>query len=258
MLKQVKAGLKKVIYLSKPIHRKVNEDKHSNVEYNRALWDHYAKNWDARHIPLEDKKMSVKDVTHLGDEWGKREDVEQVLQGFIYPYVDKDKVVGEIGTGGGRIASKVAARTKEFYCFDISTEMLKKVKESLRDQSHIQYVVLKGPAFSPSLNGRFDFMYSFDVFVHLDLHTIWRYFLGIHGLLKKGGKAFVSTANLKAPKGWQRFAGQDTYSIEGHYFISPEIVHILAERAHLKVIKTSAPDSKNFYFDRDYLVVLEK
>ena len=43
-----------------------------------------------------------------------------------------------------------------------------------------------------------------------------------------------------------------------HYFISPEIVDILAERAELTIIKKSSVDEDNFYLNRDYLFVVEK
>ena len=57
---------------------------------------------------------------------------------------------------------------------------------------------------------------------------------------------------------WERFSAQESYSVEGHYFVTPELVHVLAERSGLRPIKRSCVDPANFYFNRDYLVVLEK
>ena len=45
--------------------------------------------------------------------------------------------------------------------------------------------------------------------------------------------------------------------MRGHYFLTPETVRTLAERAGLRVAKESSPDPGNFYLNRDYLAVLE-
>ena len=41
--------------------------------------------------------------------------------------------------------------------------------------------------------------HSFDVLVHVDLHTIHKYMREFHRVLRSGGKAFISTANITAP-----------------------------------------------------------
>ncbi len=230
----------------------------SNTEYNKNLWDRYAKRWNRNSIPFEDAKLVRENDLFLGDEWGNREDVEWVVENYIKPFITKQSVVAEIGTGGGRVASKVAPLTKEFFCFDISQEMLKKAKLVLNHYPHTHYVLLKNAVFPKEFNNRFDFVYSFDVFVHLDLHTIWAYMQEFARILKKGGRVFIHTTNLKAPDGWKRFSSQDEYKVEGHYFIVPEVIDVLAHRSGLKIIKRSEIDPKNFYLNRDYLVVLEK
>jgi SAM-dependent methyltransferase len=234
-----------------------------NVEYNRALWDWYARSWDKKRVNIEnpdvgeDQRSSY--LTYLGDEWGRSSDVDKIVEEYIYPYVTQDSVVAEIGVGGGRIASRVAGMVKELYALDISKEMLHRAQSALACYSNVRFILLKPPLHLPdALTSRCDFIYSFDVFVHLDLHTMWRYFMQIDHALKQGGFAFIHTTNLKAPGGWQRFSSQEAFTVHGHYFISPEVVEILAEHSFLKVTKTSNPDPTNFYFNRDYLVILEK
>ena len=96
--------------------------------------------------------------------------------------------------------------------------------------------------------------------MHLDLHTIWRYFNEIARALKPGGKAFVSTASLTRPAGWERFAAQSRYTVGGFYFIGEDTVRSFAARVGLRVLKESPPagDPSNIYINRDFLVVLEK
>ena len=241
-----------------------------NVEKNRRIWDDYAKKWSRESVRLDSgraqpvapkKEREAYRETHinlLGDEWGQPVEVAQVLDEYIYPFIGADSVVAEIGVGGGRIASKVAGRVRRFVAFDISSEMLKRAEKALQSHSNVDYVLLEEPVFADRFHDTFDFVYSFDVLVHVDLHVMWKYFREIGNLLKSGGKAFVHTANLAAPDGWARFAQQEEASVGGHYFVSPEIVHVLASRGGFKIIKSSTPDPGNVYLNRDYLVVLEK
>ena len=236
----------------------------SNVEYNRAIWDRYAKNWYRKRKKMQAVEEGIESakvpdyLEYLGDEWGKKADTDQVVADYILPFVTSESVVAEIGVGGGRIAAKVAENTKEFYALDISREMLEKAKDVLAIHPQVRFLLLERPEFPADFSERFDLIYSFDVFVHLDLHTIWKYFQEIRRVLKKGGKAFLHTTNLKAPGGWERFTSQSEYMVEGHYFISPETIGILAGHAGFRIIKTSTVDPSNFYLNRDYLFVMEK
>lgn len=242
----------------------------SNVAYNRKRWDRYARRWvwnkrrwaKAPELYLEDPQVTKENMphylTHLGDEWGTKADVDRVVEEYILPYVSSGDVVAEIGSGGARIASRVVARPKELWCFDVSPQMLKKARSALREFPQTRFVELPQPRFPDDCAGRFDFIYSFDVFVHLDLHTIWKYLTEIRRVLKTGGKAFIHVSNLTTPAGWERFAVQDDYSVEGFYFLTPQIADLLIERSGLKTIKTSSFDPTNYYLRRDYLVVLEK
>lgn len=242
----------------------------SNFAYNQKRWDRYARRWSRNtrkwartpQLYLEDPQITQETIpsylTHLGDEWGTKADVDGIVDEYILPYVTSQSIVAEIGVGGARIASRVVAKPKELWCFDVSPQMLKKAKAALRGFPQTRFVQLTEPRLPDDCTGRFDFVYSFDVFVHLDLHTIWKYLNDIRRVLKTGGKAFIHVSNLTAPAGWERFAVQDDYSVEGFYFISPQIADLLIERSGLKKVKTSMVDPTNYYLNRDYLVVLEK
>lgn len=234
----------------------------SNFLYNRQLWNEYAARWDKAALAIENAAVSPDQrdayIQFLGDEWGRKEDVDAIVEGYILPYVTNDSDVAEIGVGGGRLAARVAPRIRQLYCFDIAVEMLTRAESALRDHRNVQFVLLETPDLGDRFTAYFDFVYSFDVFVHLDLHLMWRYFSEVARVLKEGCRAFVHTTNLGAPAGWERFARQDAYSVEGHYFVSPEIVGILARHAGLRIVKTSDGGADNSYLNRDYLVVLQK
>lgn len=234
-------------------------DRLDNVRYNRDLWNWYARRWRGDvEFRRNEAEVAGTEISVLGDEWGSPEDLEEVCSEFIYPFLPADGIVGEIGSGGGRVAAKVVDRVRELYCFDISEEMLAMARAALASRPNARFVLLREPELPRELAGQFDFIYCFDVMVHLDLHTIWRYVQELTVTLKPSGRAFLHTANLTAPGGWESFARQREYRPEGHYFVSPEIVHTLAHRAGLRIVKESTVDPSNFYFNRDYLFVVER
>jgi SAM-dependent methyltransferase len=234
----------------------------SNWQENQLVWDDYARQWSAVKVAVDDPTVRDEAMDSippcLGYEWGGKQDLLRIVSEYIHPYVNADSIVGEIGCGGGRVSVQVAGRVKELYCFDISTEMLKRARSALAAYCNVYFHQLTAPRFGSAFTGKFDFVYSFDVFVHLDVLTIWQYFREISLCLKPGGKAFLHTTNLAAQAGWENFCAQQQNDPTDHCFISPEIVDIFAARSNLRIIKKSAIDPTNFYLNRDYLFVLEK
>ena len=105
-------------------------------------------------------------------------------------------------------------------------------------------------------------MYAFDVFVHMDLHTMFAYLKEIRELLKLDGKAFFSAADVTSELGWERFAKQRKFSFGGFYFLCPEILLKLVKEAGLRVVKSNlegrADEESNTYYKRDLLLVVER
>lgn len=252
MISKIKAKIKELL----------NVTPNDNIEYNVKIWDDYAKNWDYKTIDVENKVIDDEKrkeyLEFIGNEWGVLKDAAEIIDDYLLKYVDKDSIVGEIGIGGGRIANIVAPKVKKLYGFDVAGEMLKKASKALSMHDNIEYVHLKGSKFDSSLEKSFDMIFSFDVFVHLDLHNIWTYFKEIKKALKDDGKVFLHTSNLTTQDGWDRFKIQDRYWPGGFYFITPETINVLAKRAGFKIIKHSEVDTSNFYYGRDYLFVMEK
>ena len=48
----------------------------------------------------------------------------------------------------------------------------------------------------------------------------------IHRMLLPNGKCFLSTSNLLAPLGWERFSTQDKYTVGGFYFTTPDAMRV--------------------------------
>jgi hypothetical protein len=133
-----------------------------------------------------------------------------VLNDFVFPYLTDSSIVAELGSGGGeiqscffflifclylsifffnscfillcstntyeigRVAVQVSPRVQKLYCFDIAEEMIKHAKEALKDRQNVEFHLLHKPQFPTFLHNTLDFIYAFDVFPHIDLHTLWK------------------------------------------------------------------------------------
>ena len=232
-----------------------------NFAYNRFFWDWYSERWEDEGwrdafwagLALDRDRLEV-----LGDEWADRSDVQEIFDEFIAPYLSPERHVAEIGPGGGRLARLTAPRAASLVLLDISPQMLARCREVLRDRTNVRYVLLEGLSFPEDLSGRIDFVYAFDVYVHFDMHSLWRHLQGIERLLRPGGNALIHTANLTAPAGWELFEEQERYSVEGHFFLTPEAVRTLVSHTAFRIVRESEPRADNFYLNRDYLAVLER
>lgn len=112
------------------------------------------------------------------------------MQDFILPYCQNEEgnKVLEIGVGGGRVACEVAKLLKQgesLTLLDISSEMLKVAQQTLDKQKETITCSLNfvhnnaSPDFPQPIKDQcanstlFTFIYSFDVFVHVDMHTFY-------------------------------------------------------------------------------------
>lgn len=199
----------------------------------------------------------------LGDEWSDKKSLIGVLNDFIFPYINENSIVAEIGSGGGRITTKIADKVKEIVCFDISQKMLnlcKKNVEKYCPNTNTKYVLLEDPKLPDIYNEYFDFICIFDVFPHVDLHTQWKYFKNLATNLNDNGHALIHTSNLESPLGWNRFEKQTKYSVAGFYFVVPSMIRLMILKSGLQIVCESSPDMdpQNMYYNRDYIVIVKK
>ena len=232
-----------------------------NVELYRSVWDGYADRWRAdKHgvgIANEHRDASTP-LVWLGDEWGPRGDFLEVFESYVAPHLLPGGNVAEIGVGGGRVAARVAPRVARLHAFDVSSSMLALARETLAGFDNVAFTLLAEPRFDAALHGSFDFVYAFDAFVHVDLHTMWRYFQQFALVLKPGGRGYVSTGNLMTERGFERFASQAEATQIGFYFMTPDMVRRLLAKAGLAVVRESPEVPGNLLLERDFLVVFER
>jgi ubiquinone/menaquinone biosynthesis C-methylase UbiE len=224
----------------------------------------------------------------LGEEWFTKEETEQIFSAFCLPYLSPDRDVLEIGCGGGKYSIKAAPRCKKLFCFDVSEEMLRRTREVAKGIGNIQYVKGNGLDLSHFGDRMFDFVFSFDVFVHIDLEDMYCYFREVKRVLKDGGCFAVHVADLMSEIGWRQFV-KEVDQNRGNQklfcrlrYLSFEIVKRLATELEYKIVKTNYRgglhrwlihiasllgykvikvnygDNKRFIAERDIIVVLQK
>ena len=86
--------------------------------------------------------------------------------------------------------------------------MIKHAKKNLEEwKDKTTFILQSGENLPISLKEtQFDFCYCFDVFVHSDIHTVFRILKQVRQILKPGGHMMLSVANLCSDLGFERFA----------------------------------------------------
>lgn len=255
-----------VAQLLKDLDKAVVYNNTNNISTNQKLWDNYSREWNTKNDWVQRMASNVgmqNDLSTLGDEWAPRDHTMNIINSFIYPYINDNSIVAEIGVGAGRIAKEVIDRVFCLHCYDVSPEMIARSKKAIISDSNknnsIQFTLLTQNQSLQCADDYFDFIYSFDVMPHVDLHVIFSYLKEIKRALKPGGKCFISTADLSTKGGFERFEAQTISTVGGFCFTTRDAVLILIKKAGLNVIKIGEKgEEDNVYLNRDFLVVVEK
>lgn len=150
---------------------------------------------------LENTRMwTTYDWPQDGDEWSEfatdfRETYPEwkraLVNRFLQPHLKPNAVVLEVGCGHGRWSQLIHQKVKKFYVVDLLAECLDYTRRRLNDNKNT-YIQTYGPM--PQIgDGEVDFIWSFDVFVHIELGDTGVYFKEFGRVLKRGGKAVIHT-----------------------------------------------------------------
>jgi glycosyltransferase involved in cell wall biosynthesis len=171
-----------------------------------------------------------------GDEWS---DVfggtEKLWNEIIYPNIQeylKNDVL-EIAPGYGRITKYLIKHSKTLSLVDLNDNCIKKCIEKFGDKI-ANYVVNNGRNLNYFNDKQFDFIFSWDSFVHMDKSVIDDYLKEIYRVLKKDGVGAIHHSYF--------YGGriQSKKNIAGRSNMTPEIFKELAEKNKLTVISQTA------------------
>ena len=160
-------------------------------------WDSYSKTWE--------EKVGKEGIGHLGDEWGDAKLTEDILGRYVVPNIGPRARILEIGCGGGKFSERLAGLAGTLVCADVSSEMLGRTHERLNLRKNVSFQKLNGHDLHRFIKDTFDFVFSFDTFVHIDMEDTYSYLEEIRRVLRPGGKGLLHFANLNSEAGWKKF-----------------------------------------------------
>ncbi len=209
------------------------------VEALRESWSRYPSEW--KQNPRLNLGYGI-----LGEEWGGPEFADFIVD-LVGPYVGPDVDVVELGCGGGKFSQRLAPKCRSLLCTDISPEMIGHTRETLSacgGGGNVSFLVLNGVDFAGVAAESADFIFSYDVQLHLQMQNVFSYMVDARRVLRDDGVLMVHQINLASEGGMAHFLSQyaaDTWKHgfddprrRGHiYFMSVDQMRALAGQAGL-------------------------
>lgn len=152
--------------------------------WNKATWDGQW-NWEA-----------------AGEEWSAGwGSSEAQWFGSIYPRVHRlmpANWILEIAPGAGRWTRFLLPMTRAGYLgIDLSVECVDRCRDRFRDVSWARFESNDGLSLAAAPDESFDFVFSFDSLVHVELDVLESYVPQIVRKLRRGGAAFLHHSNWR-------------------------------------------------------------
>lgn len=132
------------------------------------------------------KEWSQYDWSKGGEEWTESQQWKtSIIENFIDVYCEKGTSGLEIGPGGGRWSQVLAERCKKLAMVDLTEQSIEECKRRLSKYTNCHYYVNDGTDLSFLDDETIDFLWSFDVFVHVAPADIEKYIKQFARILKK-------------------------------------------------------------------------
>lgn len=170
--------------------------------------------------------------------------------GDYFKLLNTNMTALDIGCGIGNSTRFLAGYVGEVWGIDISEEVIKKAKAQ---NASAHFVAGNGKDLSNFEDNKFDFIFSYSVFIHIPREFQKHYFKECERVLKKGGYALIQVSSepdldkLEAPSMKTSYGSEPhiTWDIDDmEDFIKNEL---RLELMSIKRIKSCSPNLKNYY-----------
>jgi 2-polyprenyl-3-methyl-5-hydroxy-6-metoxy-1,4-benzoquinol methylase len=210
-------------------------------------WSRYVSDWHA------DPALNL-GVGTLGEEWGSPALADLVVEELAGPYLAGSVDVLELGCGGGKFSMRLAPRSGSLMCTDISDEMIGQTRATLTANglgTNVDYRRLNGIDFEGIPSNSIDFVFSYDVLLHLQPQNLFSYLFDARRILRAGGVFMLHQIDLTTPGGMDHFLVQyqhETWKHDlgdmrrrGHiFFMSEDQLRALAAESGFSVDRIAA------------------
>jgi Methyltransferase domain len=137
-----------------------------------------------------------------GLEWGDPDSsapLTYIRDQYLLPYIGTETFAIEIGPGGGRW-TRYMKGVKKLYAVDYHQELLDELRRTFH-WHNISFIKNNGDDFPGIPANSIDLVFSFGVFVHLDVGIIDRYLKNIKPLLRKEANVIIQYSDKTKPLG---------------------------------------------------------
>lgn len=155
------------------------------------------------------------DWSSKGEEWSNTPEWKQsLLTHVLLPRLKKDINILEIGPGAGRWTETLLQYARQLTVVDLVPKCIELCKERFKDFKHIHYHVNDGKDLSFVPSHSIDFIWSWDVFVHIKKEDIRDYIKQFSRIMAPGAKAIIHhSKNGSSNIGWRSDMTQDLMRI---------------------------------------------
>jgi ubiquinone/menaquinone biosynthesis C-methylase UbiE len=127
-----------------------------------------------------------------GEEWTVSADWKQsVIYDILLKYIAPGKTILEIGPGAGRWTEVLQPMAEVLIAVDISPKAIDLCRKKFASAGNVQLYLTNDSTLGFIADNSIDAVWSFDVFVHINLPETDRYLAEIRRVLKPGGCAVI-------------------------------------------------------------------
>lgn len=209
-----------------------------SLEEARTAWDAY--DWSMRG---EEWTNDVTKYKNISPTVWRRSLVQKVMN----PYLTRKQVILEIGSGAGRWSSLLVRRASKLILVEVSKKAMQLCRARFRRRRNVVYLLVSDLLLMDVSESSVDFIWSYDVFVHLNPNMIASYLHAMKRVLAPGGVAVIHHAGTYV---------NDTVRIVGvRSWMTAEFFAALVRRSGLKLVTQDVTIS---HFPGDVVTVFTK
>jgi len=161
--------------------RKLDNPKNT-IDFHRKMWDNY--DWSQGGEEWTQVAKKARGLDPL--KWK-----QEIINKLMLKYIRKDSIILEIGPGAGRWTTELINIAHRLILADISKTCLKICKKKFKDFSNIEYHYIDKRLDFLEDNS-IDYVWSYDVFVHINPADVANYVEDFERILKPGGIAIIN------------------------------------------------------------------
>ena len=135
------------------------------------------------------------------------------LERLVFPHLQPDSVVVELGPGTGRYSRYIAARLArgKLHLVDHSPFMVGFLSHYFRENPHVSVHLNDGASLPFAADDWADLVFSAGTLIALGLGTIELYLREFRRVLKPAGIAIFDYIDPDTPEGWQHLVSQSAF-----------------------------------------------